>query len=298
MKRRAWAILGLVVLALLAGWLLRGTGFLPGRADIASTAAEHTGAKAYAARESPPHAGPGATGGEYFTLDAVLRASQLESPEARRLLSEGDRLDMLLMAGMLCDAAEVHRKWGKVKDMPAASRRSWEFRMAFAREFCDPAMPHYTEYGARLAELDVSDDTAIALGLGALEGAEVESVGVPTAAKLLRESASVSALKRASDFLLLSGRDLPQAGRVPLPASLRDPQSRMDAQRLAVDMVACGIRGGCGPRGLQTMAWCDRCGPSVTLEQVWQRRYPPEMVAYARALAAQIAADRRRAGAP
>jgi hypothetical protein len=143
----------------------------------------------------------------------------------------------------------------------------------------------------------VHDDTAIAMGLRSLEGDEEGAIGVPTASALIRESRSVSALRLASNFLVLSGRNLPQVDRVPFPPTLRDSTSRMDAQRMAVDMVACGIRGGCGARGLETMLWCRPCGPSVTMEQVWQR-YPPAVVAYARVLAAEIAADRHRAGAP
>ena len=296
MKRIRWVVAGVLALAFLA-WLAwpQASEFLPG----SRSSNRNSGAASSDRRGSPRADLPAEKprlDGDYFTLDAVTNVAQLEGPEAKRLLSEGDRLEMLWMAQLLCNVAELDRKYGRAQAMPPSRRRSTEFRMAFARSFCDPTLPHYTAYIERLAELDVRDDTAVAMGLHALEDDEKESVGVPTAARLVRESPSVSAMKRASDFLILSGRNLPQVERVPFPRGMDDPQSRLDAQRMAVDRVACAMRGGCGPRGLQTMAWCGPCGPSVTLDQVWQQKYSPEVVAYSRLLAAAISADRRRAG--
>lgn len=281
---------------LLAWWLLLPAGaWLPGELGAPVRAGSATAATETASARKQAGGEPARRGGEHFSLDAVTHVSQLEGPEARRLLTEGDRLSMLFAAQLACDAIEIDRKFGRVNALPPTQRRSAEFRIAFADDFCDPTLPHYTEYSRRLAELDVHDETAIAMGLQSLEAEEAEAIGVPTAAALIRESQSVSALRLASNFLVLSGRNLPQVQRLPFPASMRDSESRMDAQRMAVDMVACGIRGGCGARGIETMAWCRPCGPSVTMEQVYQR-YPPTVVAYARELAAEIAADRRRAG--
>jgi hypothetical protein len=298
MTRRRWVLAGAAALALVA-WLLwprlAGLRASKGHEADAPDTRETAGLQDVGhLDDTHPVAW---RNGDHFTLDAITNVAQLEGPEAKRLLSEGDRLELLMLAQQVCDAAQLQRRTRLATEGSASTRQSLAFRGEFARRFCDPTLPHYTEYIERFADLDVGDDTAIALGLRTLEGPEVETIGMPTAARLIRESPSFSAMKRASDFLILSGRTLPQVERVPFPPNLRDVQSRLDAQRMAVDRVVCAMRGGCGPLGLNTMAWCGPCGPSVTLEQSWQRHHPPEVIAYSRALAAAIEADRRRAGA-
>jgi hypothetical protein len=141
MKRIAWVLAGIVTLALLAWLAWPPSGAWPWNLRAAHERAGPASPARGATGRRPGDEGRPRLGGDYFSFDAVTRVSQLEGPEARRLLTEGDRLSMLFSAQVACDAIGIDRKFGRADKLPPAQRRSAEFRIAFAEDFCDPALP-------------------------------------------------------------------------------------------------------------------------------------------------------------
>jgi hypothetical protein len=145
-------------------------------------------------------------------------------------------------------------------------------------------------------DTDPREDLVLAFGLRAGDPDHPDPADLPVAETLLL-SPSPWAMTRAGDYLLGLGRDLPQARGLPTPAFFDDPQARLDTQRVALQMVQCQVNGGCGPGGLLTRYYCGRgCFPGGTLAQAWDRAYGAAEIAYARALAARIEAERARRG--
>ena len=215
-------------------------------------------------------------------------------------VSKGQALDYMLQAAVFCENSAIHRKYKTEREragrMPPAELAHLRHAREYSARFCDVPLPSSYELQAQLIALDVDDDVARAAALNALADSETASVGVPQAAELIRSASDPDALVRAQYFLSTREQWLPQAGRVALPASLADSQSRFDAELAAVRMITCEMRGGCGVNGFYTQYFCDRsCRPGDSLRDVWQRSLTPDQLAYARALAAAIRADRRDA---
>lgn len=163
-----------------------------------------------------------------------------------------------------------------------------EFQAKYFREFCD-AQP-YTKESAmdQLVELGPENQVVQSFALFDLEGDAVAGVGIPLAKRLASQGASPAALERAFMFLSANGEDLPAAKSVRRPASIQGREASLEAQHLAVLMVACRVRGGCGADGFVTQKWCVECMGRIGIAQQWQRQYAPDTLVYARQVADTI----------
>lgn len=246
---------------------------------------------------SPSPSGPGLT---KFTFDGITRASELQAAASTRIGQKGQALEYLRQAAQYCEGNALNQKFKTQRElkgqMSPDEKRSLDFQREFGKRFCDTPLAASGDLADQFPGLDPDDDMVRAHFLASLEGDEAEAAGVPVAASLIKSSKSPDAIERAAQFLLLRNQDLPQAKSVPIPASIRGDQARLQAQRLAVSMLTCEMRGGCGPNGFFTALNCGRhCQPGVSLLEVWKRTNSPETIEYAQALAAAIRADRATA---
>lgn len=243
---------------------------------------------------------PSRPGSTKFTFDGISRASQLRGGAIATIGQKGQALEYLRQAAQYCEGNALHQKFRTHRElkgqMSPDEKSSLDFQRAFGKRFCDSPLPASGDLADQFLTLDPDDDMVRSHFLASLEGDEAAAAGVPIANSIIKASNSPDAIERAAQFLLLRNEDLPQAKKVPLPASIQGQQARLDAQRLAVSMLSCEMRGGCGASGFFTALNCGRhCQPGVSLLDVWKRTKSPETIEYAQALAAAIRADRAAA---
>lgn len=231
-----------------------------------------------------------------LNFDSITSISQLQN-EATTSDQPGQALEYLRVAATYCEYRaldaryKTHRE--KTGQMSPSELRSLAYQRAFGKRFCNVRFEDSGTLAEKFMSLDSDDDLLQALFLGSLDDAEAATAGVAVANQLIRESSAPDAIARSAQFLLLRGESLPQAQGIPAPPGMDNLQVRFDAQMLAISMLGCEMRGGCGPGGFHTALNCARrCGPTVSLNDVWRQSFSPQTLAYARALAAAIKADR------
>lgn len=234
-----------------------------------------------------------------LSFDSIATLSQLQH-EAATSDQPGQALEYLRVAATYCEHRaldaryKTHRE--KTGQMSPGELRSLAYQRAFGKRFCNVKIEDSGTLGEKFLSLDPDDNMVQAHFLGSLDDAEAATAGVAVANQLIRESEAPDAIARSAQFLLIRGDSLPQAQGIPAPPGMDKLQARFDAQMLAISMLGCELRGGCGPGGFHTALNCGhRCGPTVSLNDVWRQSYSPQTLAYARALAAAIRADRASA---
>lgn len=235
-----------------------------------------------------------------FNFDAVTRISQLQDNRRQASVPPGQALEYLRTAAEYCEFHALDARLKTQRELKGQlsppEKQTVAYQRAFGAQFCDTPVENSGALADRFLTLDADDDMLRAHMLPSLEGVDAQTVGVPLANSLILESASPDAIARAARFLLLRNESLPLAGSVPVPASIRGEQARIQAQLLAISMLSCDIRGGCGAQGFYTALNCgQQCGPGVSLQDVWKQSNSPEAIAYARALVAAIQARRTAA---
>ena len=253
-----------------------------------------------AARAPPPTAGqalpPRSIAGNAAAfqprLDTIKSLSELNVLSLRDARHRGQALAELYEAVSYCETAVFQMNHPSISDrkrmQAPEGKQRFEFFLGFAKRFCDAPALTTDEIAGRLIDLGPEDLVVQGLGLSSLDEAEAATVGVAIAERLGSQSHTPAALERASEFLLAHGKTLPAASSVPAPAPLRNPEDLVRAQRLAVQMVSCRVRGGCEAGGMNTALWCTDCIQGDSLEQHWRRQYSPLMIDYARAIAGAI----------
>lgn len=241
------------------------------------------------------------TGRHELNFDSIATLSQLQH-EAATSDQPGQALEYLRVAATYCEhrALDVRYKTHREKtgQMSPGELQSLAYQRAFGKRFCDVKIEDSGTLADKFLSLDADDDMVQAHFLGSLDEAEAAAAGseAGVANQLIRESGAPDAIARSAQFLLIRGDSLPQAQGIPAPPGMDKLQARFDAQMLAISMLGCELRGGCGPGGFHTALNCGhRCGPTVSLNDVWRQSYSPQTLAYARALAAAIRADRTSA---
>lgn len=234
-----------------------------------------------------------------LSFDSITSISQLQH-EATTSDQPGQALEYLRVAATYCEYRaldaryKTHRE--KTGQMSPRELRSLAYQRAFGKRFCNVRFEDSGTLAEKFMSLDSEDDMLQALFLGSLDDAEAASAGVAVAHQLIRESKAPDAIARSAQFLLLRGDYLPQAQGIPAPPGMDNLQARFDAQMLAISMLGCEMRGGCGPGGFHTALNCGRyCRPTVSLNDVWRKSTSPQTFAYARALVAALKADRASA---
>lgn len=285
MKR--W-ILPLGVLAIVLAWLAVG-----GSKEAAQSSADPAVAPPRSqAAVAPEAAVPVLSTATPLHLDRITSLSQLgDMARAARPEDRAQALSELVFASMVCNnlAAQRFKSHRELTGQMGASEiASLEWARGFQSRFCAGSREVFDRAVQQLQdEQDLRQDVYQAMGLMLLEGEEIESVGVPTARKLLH-SGQADAMDRAAQILLGSGHDLvDMQGR--LPTALDSAENRHDAQWLAVQIAACRMRGGCGPGGIHTAAWCGRhCAQGRGLIEAWRLTYPPQVLELAAALSRDL----------
>lgn len=234
-----------------------------------------------------------------LNFNQISRLSDIEADSRRLGVPRAETLEHLQVAVGFCEAVGFSSKYRSLREVsgnePSRSKVAREYNEQFAKAFCDSPGLNSDAINAEILSLDPTDDMLQAQFLEALSEEEAKAVGVPSAARLMLEAESVSTAKRAAQFLLGQDLDLPQTKRLPMPVGA----DRGSMQVLALEMLACDIRGGCGRNGFYTVAGCgSSCRPGITLPDVWREQYPPQAIRYARALAAAIHSDRVASRAP
>jgi hypothetical protein len=257
-----------------------------------ATKAAKTALAANAVKNEAAKGTAASTGSAQINFDKISNASSVESAARKAGLSRAETLEYLQMVAAFCENVDfVNRGPNPARPIPADVRRANEYNRQFAKRFCDRPDLSSDSISAEMLKMDASGDTLQSQFLEAVPEKDAQSVGVPTADRLFLGAKSPSAMTAAAFYLIDHG-GLPQLKRLPVPASV-DPTS---AQVLALDMIGCKARGGCGPDGFFT-AW--RCGtacrPGIALGDVWKDQYSPEAIRYAQTLSTAIEADRAAA---
>lgn len=215
-------------------------------------------------------------------LDRITSLSGLAAlAKAARPEDRAQALSELLFAATVCQnlGFQKSRTQREITGrMGATEIASLQWLRGFHGRFCDGPPDLYQDTLLQVQkEQDLDQDVYQAMGLRLLEDTEVESVGVPRARSLL-QSNQPDAMERAASFLRGTGHDLVDMdGR--LPAALDSAEKRNDVQWLAVQIAACRARGGCGPGGIHTAAWCGRhCAQGRSLMEAWRLKYPPQVL--------------------
>jgi hypothetical protein len=295
MKHRR-VLAGVAVVAVLAAIVF---AWIP-RSDLPSLRANAGGAESGASAASPaaPSASRGATasragGRKEPAFEPVSRLSQLAQAARRSSDNRGQAIYELQWASMYCENSNLfldHPSSGYRKQLQTpGGRRRHEQRTRSVRAFCDEAGINQDQaLNALLNELPADDPY---LQASMLDSETRDPVDVAIAMRLANQVGSPAALDRASEFLIERGETLPVMKSWPWPRTAQGADLRAAIQRLAVKMVTCQVRGGCGPEGLYTRLWCSGCNPGTTLEQSWQQTYPPPAIRLARAIAARLIAN-------
>ena len=224
-------------------------------------------------------------------LRGVRTLSELAKRARAASRFRGQALVELQRALAFCETWAVQSRWWSTTErqqmQTPEGRRRVEYRRHAMGRFCDDPSLTSQAITERLAALDAEDPVAQSLVLD-FDQESVNPMDLAIAERLGRQWASPAALERASWYLAAQGKMLPAAANVSAPASIRSLEDRLDAQHLAVLMVGCRVRGGCGPGEFNTLVWCPGCAPSESLEQGWRRKYTLEWLAYANAIANAI----------
>lgn len=229
-------------------------------------------------------------------LRGVRTLSELAKRARAASRFRGQALVELQRALAFCETWAVQSRWWSKTErqqmQTLEGRRRVEYRRHAMARFCDDPSLTSQAITERLATLEPEDPVAQSLVLD-FDNESVNPMDLAIAERLGRQWASPAALERASWYLAAQGEMLPAAAKVAAPVSIRSLEDRLEAQHLAVLMVGCRVRGGCGPGEFNTLLWCMGCAPGESLEQGWRRQYTLEWLAYSRAIAdAIIASDR------
>ena len=233
-----------------------------------------------------------------INFDAISKISQIQESAERSGTSPGQALEYLRTAAAYCETRGLYATHPTKRQLSGnvspPERKAEAYHKAFAAKFCDTKTESFGDITGRLASLSSGDDVLQASYLINLEGDEVGAVGNPIASGLILKSESPDAISRAAEFLLdQQHEDLPQTRKLPFPASIQG-QSRRDVQMLAIKMLACEMRGGCGPDGFYSVLGCgSNCYPGVSMAEVWRNENSPEAIRYARSLASALHTDRK-----
>lgn len=232
----------------------------------------------------PESAGSSAPLNREQSVSALAKRAASSSEDRAQALSE------LYDAVIFCDAEAVFTRDPKGAGPSATEQQKRRFvqRQQFFRRFCDTTAQSAASVLDQLMELGPEDPVMQASTLFEMDEKTAASIGVPVAERLANQSAAPAALEKAFWFLSTRGLDLPAARSIRPPASVSGREAKVEAQRLAVMMVGCQVRGGCGPGGFVTQKWCAECMGTQSLEQSWQRQYSPDTLEYARQLANAI----------
>jgi hypothetical protein len=291
-------ILPLGVLAIILAWLGLGGSKEAAHSSVDPSVAPALDGAVVAAKPAVPALSTSTP----LHLDRITSLSQLvDMARTARPEDRAQALSELIFASMVCNNLAVHRLKSHRElsgQMDASEAASLEWVRGFQSRFCAGSREVFDRAMQQLQdEQDLGQDVYQAMGLMLLEDEEIQSVGVPTARKLLH-SRQADAMDRAAQVLLGSGHDLvDMQGR--LPTALDTAENRRDAQWLAVQIAACRMRGGCGPGGIHTAAWCGRhCAQGRGLIDAWRLKYPPAVLQLATQLSRGLGPQSTATGAP
>jgi len=225
-------------------------------------------------------------------LDKTSKLSELTALAMRTSDQRGQAIAELQQALIYCRSMAYslnnpsHRQREALSS--AQDRKRSEWRASFVRQFCDePGVSPDQLYSAALNELP-PDDPFVQTTLLAGEPSKPDPLVMEHARRLASQSTSPAALEQAATYLRERGEEIPAMKALVPPGSLQSADGRAKAQDLAILMVTCDSRGGCGPNGINTFLLCNNCDPGLTMEQHWKREYSPDTMAFARAIAARI----------
>ncbi len=275
---------------------------LPHKTTAADDVRDATAAKPFDQAASPPIASARRAPSEgqsarAMNFDSILSVSAIELAAKRSGASRAETLEHLQSAVAFCEAVDWHSKHPSKREasgqVSAEGKLAMAYAKSFAQKFCDSPGMTSDAIAAEMLQLDATGDVLQSGFLSHIPEDEVKTVGVPAARRLFLEAKSVSAMKNAA-YYLLEHDELPQTKTLPVPSNM----NRTAVQVLALDMLACNTRGGCGPNGFYTAISCGEiCRPGITMSDVWRDQHSPEAIRYAQALAAAISADRIAAAA-
>jgi hypothetical protein len=228
-------------------------------------------------------------------LESTTKLSELSNFAMRDPDQRGQSLSELHEAMIYCQSASYSTQnpsQGLREKLKAddKARRRFEWHSKFVQTYCDEAgISEDQLYHALLNELPADDPMAQTTVLSG-DPTKPDPLVMEHAKRLASQSKSPLALERAAQYLLERGEEIPAMRSVVPPVSIRSKEDRAKGQELAIRMVTCDVRGGCGPNGLNTLLWCNSCDPGLTMEQHWQQQYSPDTIAFARSVAAKIMA--------
>lgn len=223
-------------------------------------------------------------------LSSVRNLTDLERMFATSIALRGQNYSELQGAIAYCGSLK-----GQLQHPSAATQEYWktekgkrvfEAASRFSRSFCTLTQQSSDQLLADAVQNLPTEDLVVQASV--LTVGERGDVEMAIANRLASQAQSPAALEMASEYMLSIGEEIPAMRQVRRPASLVSAESRSEAQRLAVRMVTCEVRGGCGQGGLYHALWCSKCDPWVSLEQTWQRQHSPEAIQFARDVAKRI----------
>ncbi len=229
------------------------------------------------------------------TLDAVQSLSSLSRVASSSLEDRGQALNELRLAVTTCESVKLRSALPTRAETQRRAKGQIDRGLLAWQRFCDTQGESADALLKEQLALPASNEVAQAMGLRLMAIEKPSEDAVPLAEKLVNTAKEPIALEAAADVLFGLDRDLPQTKSVPFPANLQYREMQVDAQRLALEMYTCQVRGGCGPGGLYTLLRCNQpCsrGDVNSLTELWNKEYPTEVVSYARQLSAVIASQR------
>jgi hypothetical protein len=226
-------------------------------------------------------------------LDRMGSLSRLSATALSATEGRGQLVMELGQAIQLCTNLRFRLAHPSRQELALRAKGDMNSLIEGSKRFCDYQPATMDDISREMLALGTDDEVAQAIGLRALAIDNPTEDGVPLAERLVNTARDPVAVESAAFLLFALDRDLPQTKAVPIPASLKYREAQIDAQRLALEMYTCRVRGGCGPGGLYTMLRCQKCGTRVhSLTDMWSQQYPQDVVAYARSLSNHMAASR------
>jgi hypothetical protein len=226
-------------------------------------------------------------------LDRVTKLAEFGKLALRNSDERGQALMELQYAMYYCNTmlSAIHHLPRRVQEMQRtpAGKAAWEQQVRQVHAFCDEPSPMSPDQMQAATMNELSTDDLVSQST-VLDPASKDPVVIALAQRLANQVKSPIALEQASEVLIERGEMLPVMGSIQPPKSVSSSEARAEAQRLAVQMVACDVRGGCGPSGIYTFMWCTWCKTGMSLDQGWQQKYSPDTVSYARAVASKLLA--------